>query len=61
MVGASYDASNYGMSGEAYDARFISTRRNHRIAVMGPKQLAGVRNIVSGSLPLTQEQQMLAV
>jgi acetyl-CoA carboxylase carboxyltransferase component len=47
MVGASYGAGNYGMSGRAYDPRFVFTWPNHRIAVMGPKQLAGVMSIVS--------------
>ena len=42
MIGASYGAGNYGMSGRAYDPRFVFTWPNHRIAVMGPKQLAGV-------------------
>jgi acyl-CoA carboxylase subunit beta len=46
MIGASYGAGNYGMSGRAYDPRFIFTWPNHRIAVMGPKQLAGVLSIV---------------
>ena len=47
MVGASYGAGNYGMAGRAYDPRFLFTWPNHRIAVMGPKQLAGVMNIVT--------------
>ncbi|MET0887282.1 MAG: carboxyl transferase domain-containing protein, partial [Mycetocola sp.] len=47
MIGASYGAGNYGMSGRAYDPRFVFTWPNHRIAVMGPKQLAGVMNIVT--------------
>ncbi len=47
MVGASYGAGNYGMSGRAYDPRFVFTWPNHRIAVMGPKQLAGVLTIVA--------------
>ena len=47
MVGASYGAGNYAMSGHAYDPRFVFTWPNHRIAVMGPKQLAGVMNIVT--------------
>jgi len=47
MVGASYGAGNYGMSGRAYDPRFVFSWPNHRIAVMGPKQLAGVMNIVT--------------
>jgi acetyl-CoA carboxylase carboxyltransferase component len=46
MVGASYGAGNYGMSGRAYDPRFVFSWPNHRIAVMGPKQLAGVMSIV---------------
>jgi acetyl-CoA carboxylase carboxyltransferase component len=35
------------MSGRAYDPRFVFTWPNHRIAVMGPKQLAGVLTIVA--------------
>jgi acetyl-CoA carboxylase carboxyltransferase component len=46
MVGASYGAGNYGMSGRAYDPRFVFAWPNHRIAVMGPEQLAGVLSIV---------------
>jgi acetyl-CoA carboxylase carboxyltransferase component len=46
MVGASYGAGNYGMAGRAYDPRFVFTWPNHRIAVMGPEQLAGVLSIV---------------
>jgi acetyl-CoA carboxylase carboxyltransferase component len=46
MVGASYGAGNYAMSGRAYDPRFIFTWPNHRIAVMGGTQLAGVMSIV---------------
>ena len=49
MMGASYGAGNYGMSGHAYAPRFIFTWPNHRIAVMGPKQLAGVLTIVAKS------------
>jgi acetyl-CoA carboxylase carboxyltransferase component len=46
MVGASYGAGNYGMAGRAYDPRFVFSWPNHRIAVMGPEQLAGVLSIV---------------
>jgi acetyl-CoA carboxylase carboxyltransferase component len=46
MVGASYGAGNYAMSGRAYDPRFVFTWPNHRIAVMGGTQLAGVMSIV---------------
>lgn len=47
MVGASYGAGNYGMSGKAYQPRFIFSWPNHKIAVMGGKQLAGVMEIIS--------------
>jgi acyl-CoA carboxylase subunit beta len=47
MVGASYGAGNYGMGGKAYNPRLIFSWPNHRIAVMGPKQLAGVMEIVA--------------
>jgi acetyl-CoA carboxylase carboxyltransferase component len=46
MVGASYGAGNYAMSGRAYDPRFVFSWPSHRIAVMGGKQLAGVLSIV---------------
>ncbi|MCW5890064.1 MAG: acyl-CoA carboxylase subunit beta [bacterium] len=46
MIGASYGAGNYGMSGRAYEPRFVFAWPNHRIAVMGPEQLAGVLSIV---------------
>ncbi|MFN8545254.1 MAG: carboxyl transferase domain-containing protein [Candidatus Binatia bacterium] len=46
MIGSSYGAGNYGMAGKAYDPRFLFTWPNHRIAVMGPEQLAGVMSIV---------------
>ena len=46
MVGASYGAGNYAMAGRAYSPRFVFTWPHHRIAVMGPTQLAGVLSIV---------------
>ncbi|MEK8036554.1 MAG: carboxyl transferase domain-containing protein, partial [candidate division NC10 bacterium] len=46
MIGASYGAGNYGMSGRAYDPRFVFSWPSHKIAVMGPPQLAGVLSIV---------------
>lgn len=46
MIGASYGAGNYAMAGRAYMPRFLFTWPNHRIAVMGGKQLAGVIDIV---------------
>jgi acyl-CoA carboxylase subunit beta len=47
MAGASYGAGNYGMCGRAYDPRFLFTWPNHKTAVMGPQQLAGVLSIVN--------------
>ncbi len=46
MTGASFGAGNYGMSGRAYAPRFLYTWPNHRIAVMGAKQLGGVLEII---------------
>tara|TARA_B100000029_G_scaffold475160_1_gene518211 strand:- start:1028 stop:2644 length:1617 start_codon:yes stop_codon:yes gene_type:complete len=46
MTGASFGAGNYAMSGRAYAPRFLFTWPNHRIAVMGGKQLAGVLEII---------------
>ncbi len=46
MIGASYGAGNYAMAGRAYQPRFLFTWPNHRIAVMGGKQLAGVLDII---------------
>jgi acetyl-CoA carboxylase carboxyltransferase component len=47
MTGASYGAGNYAMCGRAFAPRFLFTWPNHRIAVMGPEQLAGVLSIVA--------------
>jgi acetyl-CoA carboxylase carboxyltransferase component len=46
MTGASYGAGNYGMAGRAYEPRFLFTWPNHKIAVMGGEQLAGVLEII---------------
>lgn len=46
MMGASYGAGNYAMCGRAYAPRFLFSWPNHRIAVMGGKQLAGVLEII---------------
>jgi 3-methylcrotonyl-CoA carboxylase beta subunit len=42
IIGGSFGAGNYGMSGRAYDPRFLWTWPNSRIAVMGGEQAAGV-------------------
>jgi acetyl-CoA carboxylase carboxyltransferase component len=47
IMGASYGAGNYGMSGRAYEPRFLFTWPSARVAVMGPQQLAGVLSIVA--------------
>lgn len=46
IVGASYGAGNYGMSGRAFGTRFAFIWPTAKIAVMGPKQMAGVMSIV---------------
>jgi acetyl-CoA carboxylase carboxyltransferase component len=46
ILGASYGAGNYGMSGRAYDTRFVFVWPTAKIAVMGPKQIAGVMSQV---------------
>lgn len=47
VMGASYGAGNYGMSGRAFDPRFMFSWVGAKSAVMGPAQLAGVVSIVS--------------
>lgn len=42
LVGGSFGAGNYGMSGRAYSPRFLWTWPNSRISVMGGAQAAGV-------------------
>lgn len=46
IVGASYGAGNYGMGGRAFDTRFVFLWPTAKIAVMGPRQMAGVMSIV---------------
>jgi len=46
VIGASYGAGNYGMSGRSFDTRFLFLWPTAKIAVMGPKQIAGVMSIV---------------
>ena len=45
-MAASFGAGNYGMSGRAYDPRFMFAWANAKLAVMGAQQLAGVMSIV---------------
>jgi acyl-CoA carboxylase subunit beta len=56
MVGGSYGAGNYAMCGRAYEPRFLFTWPNHRIAVMGEKQLSGVMDIIKREAALKTGQ-----
>ncbi len=62
MMGASYGAGNYAMCGRAYEPRFLFTWPNHKIAVMGAEQLAGVMQMVQEQaarkmgVPIDEEQ-----
>jgi acetyl-CoA carboxylase carboxyltransferase component len=47
VVGASYGAANYAMSGRAYAPRFLFAWPSALSSVMGPEQLAGVLSIVA--------------
>jgi acetyl-CoA carboxylase carboxyltransferase component len=66
MIGGSYGAGNYAMCGRAYDPRFVFTWPNHRIAVMGGQQLAGVMDIIKreaaarAGVPIDEEKQEMA-
>ncbi len=42
VLGGSFGAGNYGMSGRAYSPRFMWTWPNARVSVMGGEQAAGV-------------------
>ena len=46
IIGASYGAGTYAMSGRAFDNRFTFIWPSAKIAVMGGKQIAGVMSIV---------------
>ncbi|URQ62816.1 acyl-CoA carboxylase subunit beta [SAR86 cluster bacterium] len=46
IIGASYGAGTYAMSGRAFNNRFLFTWPSAKIAVMGPKQFAGVMSLV---------------
>lgn len=46
IIGASYGAGTYGMSGRAFGNRFTFLWPTAKIAVMGPKQIAGVMSQV---------------
>jgi acetyl-CoA carboxylase carboxyltransferase component len=46
IVGGSYGAGNYGMGGRSFGTRFVFLWPTAKIAIMGPKQIAGVMSIV---------------
>jgi acetyl-CoA carboxylase carboxyltransferase component len=46
VIGSSYGAGTYGMSGRAFGNRFTFLWPTAKIAVMGPKQIAGVMSQV---------------
>ena len=48
IIGGSYGAGNYAMSGRAFDPDFLFLWPNARIAVMGGEQAAGVLTSVGG-------------
>ena len=45
-IGSSYGAGTYGMSGRAFGNRFTFLWPTAKVAVMGPKQIAGVMSLV---------------
>jgi acetyl-CoA carboxylase carboxyltransferase component len=49
IIGSSYGAGTYGMSGRAFNNRFTFLWPTAKIAVMGPKQIAGVMSQVRRS------------
>jgi acetyl-CoA carboxylase carboxyltransferase component len=54
ILGASYGAGNYGMSGKAYDTRFVFSWPTAKISIMGPTQIAGVMQIVRRGAAVAQ-------
>ena len=46
ILGSSYGAGNYGMSGRGFNTRFTYLWPTAKIAIMGPKQIAGVMSLV---------------
>lgn len=47
LIGGSFGAGNYGMSGRAYEPRFCFAWPNSRIAVMGGEQAARVLSMIT--------------
>jgi acetyl-CoA carboxylase carboxyltransferase component len=59
IIGGSFGAGNYGMSGRAYDPRFLWMWPNARISVMGGEQAATVLTTVKRD-QLAREGQSLS-
>ena len=57
MMGGSYGAGNYAMMGRAYNPRFLFSWPNHKLAVMGSEQLAGVIEIVKRDAAAKKEKK----
>ncbi|MDA7696146.1 acyl-CoA carboxylase subunit beta, partial [Gammaproteobacteria bacterium] len=57
IVGASYGAGTYAMSGKAFNNRFTFLWPTAKIAVMGPEQMAGVMSIVRKAKSLREGQK----
>lgn len=67
VIGASFGAGNYGMSGRGFDPDFIFAWPNARTAVMGGEQAARVMGLVArekfakaGTTPSAEEEVQLA-
>lgn len=67
VIGASFGAGNYGMSGRGFDPDFIFAWPNARTAVMGGEQAAKVMGMVgrdkfakAGTVPSAEEEAQLA-
>ncbi len=67
ILGSSYGAGTYGMSGRAFGNRFTFLWPTAKIAVMGPKQIAGVMSQVrrnraaSQGVPFDEEEDARTV
>ena len=56
LVGGSFGAGNYAMSGRAYSPRFLWSWPNSRISVMGGRQAARVLSTVGGPFASDEER-----
>ena len=56
LIGGSFGAGNYAMSGRAYQPRFLWSWPNARISVMGGAQAARVLSTVRGEVPNEAER-----